>query len=340
MKQEIFFENLSYKGQVKVLTKMAREVLSSYPLKSPKLEFIHHGENATFRVRDSKANNYLLRLHRPVYHSRSAILEELQWLQQLRGKVRCQKPVADLRGEYVGEVRSDVLQHSRLCDLLSWEKGSIRHEKHSVNSFYQLGLLTAQLHDVSPKASHYRNYWTADGLLGADATFGSPMKMKGHLKNYHIYNECREMVFNQLLSWQQSRKNRQGVIHADLHFGNMVWDGEGVIPIDFDDCGFGFFMYDLAVTFLASEEMVSEKGAEDKLLSYLMGYQTKRNLDSKDIEMIPWLMLARKLGMLSWLYHRQDNPRFIPIFKKWSNRDFPLFKESLKHGPRFDWLPI
>lgn len=340
MKQENSFENLSYRGQVRILTGMAHRALSRYPIQSPKVEFINHGENATFRVRDSRGGQYLLRLHRPVYHTKEAISEELHWLKSLEGKVRCQRPVADSRGEYLCLINSESRKHARYCDVLSWKQGSIRHEKLSPESFGLLGELTARLHSLAPKSTKNRRYWTAEGLLGSGATFGSPLDMKRGMLHYDIYNDCRKMVYDKLSGWQRNRRDRLGVIHADLHFGNMLWDQQGIIPIDFDDCGFGFFMYDLAVTFLSSQEILSRKGCEKKLLSYLMGYQSVRPLDSKDMEMIPWLMLARKLGMLAWLYHRQDNPRFIPLFRRISGQSIPLFRKALRQGPAFDWLLI
>ena len=38
-----------------------------------------------------------------------------------------------------------------------------------------------------------------------------------------------------------------GLIHADLHLGNAVFEGDHVKLIDFDDCGTGPRLYDLAV---------------------------------------------------------------------------------------------
>ncbi len=38
-----------------------------------------------------------------------------------------------------------------------------------------------------------------------------------------------------------------GLIHADLHLENALFDGDAVRVIDFDDCGFGYWLYDIAV---------------------------------------------------------------------------------------------
>ena len=44
-----------------------------------------------------------------------------------------------------------------------------------------------------------------------------------------------------------------GLIHSDLHRGNLLYQRGGVAAIDFDDCGWGWFAYDLA-TILSSAE--------------------------------------------------------------------------------------
>ena len=41
---------------------------------------------------------------------------------------------------------------------------------------------------------------------------------------------------------------RYGLVHADIRLANLLVDGGHVRVIDFDDCGFTWFMYDFATT--------------------------------------------------------------------------------------------
>ncbi len=43
-------------------------------------------------------------------------------------------------------------------------------------------------------------------------------------------------------------RERFGLVHADIRLANLLVDGEHVRVIDFDDCGFSWFMYDFATT--------------------------------------------------------------------------------------------
>ena len=42
--------------------------------------------------------------------------------------------------------------------------------------------------------------------------------------------------------------DQAGLIHADLHLDNALFWRDDVRVIDFDDCGFGYWLYDIAVS--------------------------------------------------------------------------------------------
>ena len=43
--------------------------------------------------------------------------------------------------------------------------------------------------------------------------------------------------------------DRYGLVHADTRLANLLVDDDGgVSVIDFDDCGFGWYLYDLATS--------------------------------------------------------------------------------------------
>ena len=56
--------------------------------------------------------------------------------------------------------------------------------------------------------------------------------------------------------------DKVGLIHADLHLDNALFWRDNVRVIDFDDCGFGYWLYDIAVALweLRSETTMSSSG--------------------------------------------------------------------------------
>src|SRR5690606_37261220 len=111
------FNQPSYMTQVNRLRVMAHEVVRKEPIGAVKLKLINHGENATVRVTTQK-KEYRVRLHRPGYHTTSALLEELSWLTDLsqETEIPVQSPVLSRAGSLIEMQES--LGEERACDLL------------------------------------------------------------------------------------------------------------------------------------------------------------------------------------------------------------------------------
>jgi Ser/Thr protein kinase RdoA (MazF antagonist) len=313
------FDNCTYLSQVRRLRLLAYDVLKFYKLPKFELKFVYHGENTTFKV-VTKQNSYLLRIHCRSHRTDKAMLEELRWLKKLSSTqgVRAQKPILAKNGQALINVYSEAVGHHRLCDLLEWREGQMRNKK-SPKTFLEVGKLIGLLQKNTIKTRH-RDYWHAEGLLGNNATLGPLRDLYSEFPCYAKRIEVlRRELLKKLKSYEKRNQDKMGLIHADLHFGNMIWSKGGVCPIDFDDCGFGLNMYDLAVTLAQSSfyfKKVSKKEGQMAKQSLLVGYQEHRALSSQDLAIIPFLVATRELSMLGWLYDRRDNPELYAYLKK------------------------
>ena len=72
-----------------------------------------------------------------------------------------------------------------------------------------------------------------------------------------------------------------GLIHADLHLGNALFHRGVVKLIDFDDCGTGPRLYDLAVALWELRDRPDYPEFRDALLT---GYRARRDLDVNDLD--------------------------------------------------------
>lgn len=334
------FNEASYLTQVRRLRQLAKAVLKKYPIKSYDLHFINHVENTTFKVITPR-KSYLLRLHRRGYHSRSAILEELIWLKNLSETthIPVQQPILSKRNQLIEQQGTSKVP-SRYCSLLEWQSGRIRFHSLTPQNFQHIGELIALLHKstFSKKVKH-RKYWTSEGLLGDQATCGSLHPFKElYPKIYPDLEKCRNLVFKKISSYQRKNPSKLLMIHADFHFGNIIWSGSKALPIDFDDCGLGIHLYDLAVTMNALSSSTIFKGVKNEKSrraanSLLEGYSTISNLSKEDLKTLPYFILTRKLMTLAWCNDRRDNPgiaKYLDEFMKKYMRDFRKF---LINGP-------
>ncbi len=74
--------------------------------------------------------------------------------------------------------------------------------------------------------------------------------------------------------------------------------------IDFDDCGFGWFLYDLATSVSFIEHMPY---LEELIASWVKGYSKIRLLSDEENEMIPTFILMRRLQLISWIGSRDND---------------------------------
>lgn len=329
------FETLSYLSQLRQFRKLAYAALQQYPVKVKQVKFINHGANTTYKVL-AKEGIFLLRVHRENYHTKAAINEELIWLQKLsKQNHQVPEPLVSKNELLVEEVTNEIAGISRFCSLLSWQEGKKKGNSLSMANMYATGLLTAQLHKhtVGKKVKH-RNYWTLDGLLNEDSKFGSYKSLQAE-KQYSILDECRKLTFKKIKQYQRKHPEKSALIHADMHFGNIVWRNNTPIPIDFDDCGYGFYMYDLAVTLVSMHPLFKDEKNNQRAFaeSFLEGYSSVQNLTTDDIDILPYFKLTRNLGMFLWLYHRISIPYLFEYFKKGKTQKIAYFKKALNKGP-------
>ncbi len=99
-----------------------------------------------------------------------------------------------------------------------------------------------------------------------------------------------------------------GLIHADLHGGNFLVDeASGAITvIDFDDCAYGWFGMDIAMSLL--DMLVLYPGADREafaarfLRPYLAGYRSENPLSAFWVQQTPLFLKLLELGLYLMVY--------------------------------------
>ncbi len=320
------FSELSYKGQVARLRELAVKALTQYPMKVSKIKFINHGENTTFKITDHRRNNYLLRICRYEYHTTEALNEELQWLKKLSRQFQVPTPVASKKKKLLTWTTTQSLPEGRNTALFHWTDGVfLTAKKRSPNKIkthhrVSLGRLIGELHNHESTRSKvvHRKYWTAEGLVGRQTKFGSIDHLtQATPAQQRLISKTRQSLWISMKKFEKKYPQKQGLIHADLHFGNFIFNKKNIALIDFDDSGFGFFAYDLAIPILSIMNSKILLKKEKKLFreAILEGYQQVRPWTAIDEKFLDQCLLARKLLMLGWLNSRSDNPKLKKYVK-------------------------
>ncbi|MCE2393615.1 phosphotransferase [Candidatus Poribacteria bacterium] len=296
------FEDLPEKEQVYRLRKLADAALEKFGFNQYRLTLLQHLVNTTFRL-DCDRGRFLVRIHRA--RSRTAVASELAWLEALvhETTVSVQIPQRSLDGKMIVVGEQIGMPAPYPVTVLSWLEGQILPQDHrSPHHFYRLGQLVAKLH-------HHAQHWTpafeldrplydSTSVLRTDNIFGEeavtykqlPEDVQEYLRRLHEQLQEVEQRFGK-------SPDQFGLIHSDLSFGNVLFTTEAVLPIDFDDCGFGYYLYDLAVILAGPWE---RPGFQQRCNALLHGYREICELPDEHLSLIPTLMAMRASSLGQW----------------------------------------
>jgi Ser/Thr protein kinase RdoA (MazF antagonist) len=127
-----------------------------------------------------------------------------------------------------------------------------------------------------------------------------------------------------------------GLIHADLHLSNNVFQSARACPIDFDDCGFGSHVYDAVV---AVHFHFDSPHFRAFLSALREGYKRVCRFPSEGLPLVPSLIAMRSASVAIWIASQVDeNARYQELFSTYVDR-LMVDVRSLADGTVSEWLP-
>ncbi|HWT97038.1 MAG TPA: phosphotransferase [Terriglobales bacterium] len=292
---------------------LARDLLPRYGF-SPRAQatLINHSENATYRIDDpEQAAPAILRIHRRGYHTKQAIRSELHWLEALgrhEGIVTARAiPARD--GSLIQSVSSARLPEPRHAAMFTFLSGVEPSEDDLIGPFERLGTVSAHMHDQARNWTlpdgFTRQVWDHDGALGQRSIWGRWQNGIGVTPaREQLFARLSETIHRRLEQFGRAR-NRFGLVHADIRLANLLVEDDVTKVIDFDDCGFGWFLYDIgtALSFIEHRPDVPELVA-----AWLRGYRKVAQLSAADEAEIPTFIMLRRLLLVAWIgsHHETD----------------------------------
>jgi Ser/Thr protein kinase RdoA (MazF antagonist) len=295
-------ELVSKRAQVARIRRTAVRALADYPVDEPRLSFIAHGENTTFRV-DSRGGRFLMRVHRPNRHgpgvdSRVAVGSELAWLAALQAEtdLSVPTPIRTHSGQWT------TVADGRVCSVLGWQNGRIQATNPRTVHFRRLGGVLARLHEHASKwpapSGFLRMRWDWETFFGNTMEYGG-VSAAGcwDLLPAPVRAQFDEVArrMRTVMADLGPTPDAFGLIHADLHLENALFDGGAVRVIDFDDCGLGYWLYDIAVP------LWEYRGRADYAAicaALLDGYRERRELP--DVTHLDDFIAARDVAFGLW----------------------------------------
>jgi Ser/Thr protein kinase RdoA (MazF antagonist) len=174
--------------------------------------------------------------------------------------------------------------------------------------FAPLGEVTARLHrqarQWTPPPGFVRKSWTVETILGPGPHWGDWRKAPGLDADGTALLDLATGLLARKLQDYGTGPDTFGLIHADLRLANVMVDESGLWAIDFDDCGFGWWVYDLAAALSFIE---TDPRLPDLVARWCEGYARIAPLRSEDLAIIPAMVFLRRVLLTAWLASRADS---------------------------------
>ena len=179
-----------------------------------------------------------------------------------------------------------------------------------------LGRSLARLHQVGARRPFERRPEIGVGRLGVEAR---ALVLEADLLPEALrvqYERMSELLLERILRvYEEVGPVRQLRLHGDCHLGNLLWNAQGPIFVDLDDCALGPRIQDLWM--LLSGPPADQQAQWAALLA---GYQQFADFDFVELRLVEPLRGLRMLHHAAWVCHRWPDPAFP--------RAFPWFGEA------------
>ena len=258
------FSQLSRKRRLYRFRALARSALDVYGYAHARLKFLQYFENIIYRVdvpgmakHSSKDDPYLpgryvLRIH--ALGDAGAIGSELTWLSALSQEagLLVPAPIMTLDGKPLAKIVTSDIPAGRVISLMRWLDGRRPRKALTPKQMAALGQVVAQMHVFAAgwqlPAGFTRPHWDWDALLGGSLFKRSMDEVVATIpaKFLHPFQVISKKA-KQVMSSFGKGPEAYGMIHGDLYPENVLFKAGKALPIDFEDCGFGHWMMDIAV---------------------------------------------------------------------------------------------
>ncbi|WP_409420179.1 phosphotransferase [Pseudaeromonas sp. ZJS20] len=289
------------------LTRMLGEALPSWGVQpAAEIRLLNLSENATFGVAD-----LIIRVQRQGYSSLSEIRSELAWIQALveEGIIQTARPVSSVSGDMVVQLGAGTPQ-ARYAVAFTRLPGQEPAPGEALPHWFEvIGGITARMHRHARGWRRpdwfTRKLWNVATMVGEQPHWGPWQASMGLTpEGAAIITQTLLQVTQQLADYGEGAQVF-GLVHADLRLANLLLDDDRLQLIDFDDCGFSWYLYDFAASLSFIEHLPE---APALLQAWIRGYGAIEPLSELDLAILPVLSILRRILLTAWLASHAEIP--------------------------------
>jgi Ser/Thr protein kinase RdoA (MazF antagonist) len=305
-----FFE-LTAEEQQKSLTAFAHELLTNYGISNAKVSCINFEFNATFSVETEIGVKYALRVNINSTRTIKNMMAEIEWVRQLNrtSGINTPTPIATLKDDFIVSAVHPESGQTLSAVMYSWLEGEEIGDEPTLDQLHEVGEAIALLHQESSDfvLSSRSELPTFDDFFWGTEDFLFSEKSRLSVADRSLIQEAHDRIMEFPRDLYETSPVH--IIHADFHGWNLMWHEGRLSIFDFDDCGFGVEVQDLAVALYYLDTPEQEQ-------ALLAGYTSVKPLPSYTVNAVKALLLQRRLLLLNYLFEtkNQEHQEMLPAY--------------------------
>ena len=242
------------------LPALVTQALAGFKVEPKSIQLLRSNIHQTFSIVGAnhsgttfRNSRFVLKIRSSDFRSVKATDEEVRWLEFLsRSPLGCAPPIRTQRGS-TSHAFTGRSGERYLALLTRWTFGTnVGSQTRTAAQFVRLGELIGQMHQYgSGFPSQFRNELMPRNFFRANRRVGALSAMKSiGPKDLTVLLEAVRFLKSEFEDYERSTSNKHGFIHGDLYFGNLIVQKDrSYRAIDFDECGYGAFAFDLSTAF-------------------------------------------------------------------------------------------
>lgn len=272
-------------------------------------ESINHDYNSTFKLTALDGQTWALRININSGKTYENLLAELHLVEAIQS-VPTPKPKRNSSGGAIAQIWHEATQSHLLCVAYSWLEGVEVGDEPTEEQLVAMGRAMAKLHvetrglelDGEANLPKFDGVvWGQNELLLASESGLSEQGRSDVTEAYKRITDCVKALY---------ANGAPQLIHADIHPWNVIWNKGQLSVFDFDDCGWGFALQDLATSLYYLDN-------DEQDAAFLKGYAEISPLPSYESETMKTLLIQRRLVLANFLLestnpeHAELSPRYL-----------------------------
>ena len=301
------FADMKLEQQKALFMRAARDVLRHWRLEGSELRWLAYSANAVFDARGT-SGRYILRLSVPGSLDEDMLRSELMWLRAIRQETRllAPLPLPTTEGAFYATMSPSALADDSEIQAALFERinGAVKAAKDlTCEDMRAIGAYLGNLHSqaqFSFPADFKRHRLDYAGLFAVGSAYHVPRERDLLASQQReIFAAVGERVRSAMAQLDDEDAGF-GLIHADLLAKNILFTDDSIAALDFEHCGWGYFLYDLTPLLW---QLKGERAQDYPALKAALwqAYAAARGRAGLQHDKLETLIAARQLLSCRWL---------------------------------------